>query len=55
MKTLAQELADESERLRRRMVHATRPKRPMTLDEARRLHEAMIASSDLAYEIKNEG
>ncbi len=49
MKTLAEELAEENERLRRRMVHATRPKRPLTMDEARLLHEAMIGSSEFAY------
>lgn len=38
-KTLAEELAHEEELGRRRFVHATRPKGPMSMDEAQRLAE----------------
>ena len=54
MKTLAEELREEGELLRRRVVHATRPKRPLTMDEARKLHEAMIDSSEFQYTIESE-
>lgn len=37
MKTLAEELKQEAERLRRRFIHAARPKRPLSFDEARAL------------------
>jgi hypothetical protein len=40
-KTLAEEMREEAERLRRRFVEFTRPKRPLTMDEARRLHKAI--------------
>jgi len=33
-KTLAEELRDEAELHRRRFIHATRPKRPLSMDEA---------------------
>jgi len=46
MKTLAEELRDDDERLRRRIVHATRPKHPLTMDDAEKLHRAMIESSE---------
>lgn len=45
MKTLAEELAEEEERLRRRMVHATRPRGPLTLEQARDLCERMEKKS----------
>lgn len=41
MKTIAEELREEEERLRRRVVHATRPKGPLTMDQAAELHMAM--------------
>ncbi len=41
--TLAEELKEEDGRLQRRIVHATRPKRPLTLDEAIGLHKATEA------------
>jgi hypothetical protein len=50
-RTLAEELAAENELLRRRLVHFTRPRRQLTLEEARKLHEALIDSTTLAYEI----
>lgn len=34
MKTLAEDLADEAERHRRRFVHHTRKRGPMTMEEA---------------------
>lgn len=37
----ADEMARDAELLRRRFVHHTRPKGPMTLDEARELCEQM--------------
>lgn len=40
-KTLAEDLREEAEQLRRRFVHHTRPKRPLTMNEARALCEAM--------------
>lgn len=39
--TLAEELAAENERLRRRFVHATRPKGLLSMDQARDLAERM--------------
>lgn len=33
-KTLAQALKEEEEALRRRFIHHTRPKRPLTMEEA---------------------
>lgn len=39
--TLADDLAAEGEALRRRMVHATRPKRPLSLNDAIALHKRM--------------
>lgn len=36
-KTLAEALKEEDELLRRRIVHATRPKRPLSLEEAAEL------------------
>jgi hypothetical protein len=53
-KTLAEELAHENELLRRRFVHHTRPMRPLTMDEARKLHEAVIDSSKHAYDPEPE-
>lgn len=41
MKTLAEELKDEEELMRRRFVHATRPKGPLSLEEACALCERM--------------
>jgi len=40
-KTLAQELAEEAELLRRKAVHADRPRRPLSMDEAAKLHQKM--------------
>lgn len=40
-KTLAEELAHETELLRRRFVHHTRPKRPLSLQEAMELCREM--------------
>lgn len=51
MKTLAEELREEEEAARRRFIHHTRPKRPLTLDEAIKLHRALINSSDHDYDI----
>ena len=53
-KTLADELAQENELLRRRLIHHTRPKRPLTMDEAQKLHEAMIDSSTHVYDPEPE-
>lgn len=53
-KTLAEELAIENELLRRRFVYYTRPKRPLTMDEARKLHQAVIDSSKYAYDPEPE-
>lgn len=41
MKTLTEELKDEEELMRRRFVHATRPKGPMSMEEAQALCERM--------------
>lgn len=41
MKTLAEELADENDRLRRRVIHATRPKGPLSMDDAADLSRRM--------------
>lgn len=54
MKTLAQELAEENEALRRRFIHHTRPKRPLTLDEARALQMAVIDSSELVETLNQQ-
>jgi len=43
-KTLADELREEEQRARRRFIHATRPKRPLTLDEARELCERITTA-----------
>ena len=53
-KTLAEEIAEESDRLRRRVIHHSLPKRPLTLDEACKLHEAMIGSSGIVYDITDK-
>ncbi|MDB5616036.1 hypothetical protein [Tardiphaga sp.] len=45
--SLAQSLHEESEALRRRMVHATRPKGPLSMDQAIALHQRMEGSPDL--------
>jgi len=42
-KTLAQELADEADLLRRKVVHATRPRRPLSMDYAAELNRKMEA------------
>lgn len=44
-KTFAQEMREEEERLRRRVVHATRPRHPMSLDEAMELSARMAGTS----------
>jgi hypothetical protein len=46
MKTLAQELEEEQRRLSRRFIHATRPKRPLSLCEAIELSEKMQSEAD---------
>jgi hypothetical protein len=43
--TLADDLRAEGEELRRRFVHATRPKGPMSLDDAIALHRRMEGDS----------
>lgn len=40
-KTLSDELREENDRLQRRFIHHTRPRRPMTMDEALELAERM--------------
>ncbi|CEG08699.1 hypothetical protein BN961_02117 [Afipia felis] len=40
-RTLADDLREEEELARRRFVHATRPKHPMTMEEAMKLAERM--------------
>ncbi len=40
-KTLAESLKEEEEALRRRFVHHTRPKRPLSLEETMELAERM--------------
>lgn len=46
MKTLADELADEAELARRRFIHATRPRGPLTMEQARALCERMEKKDD---------
>jgi hypothetical protein len=41
-RTLADDLREEEELARRRFVHATRPKYPMSMEEAMKLHERML-------------
>ena len=43
--SLAEDLHAEDEHLRRRMVHATRPKGPLSLDDAITLHKRMGGES----------
>jgi len=45
MRTLAEELKHEEELLRRRFVHHTRPKGPLSLKEAMELSERMQGKS----------
>lgn len=40
-KTFAEEYREEEERLRRRFVHATRPRGPMTMEQAAELCRRM--------------
>ena len=40
-KTLAQELREEDEALQRRFIHHTRPKGPLSMEEAQALCERM--------------
>lgn len=51
-KTLAEELAAEEELARRRFVHHTRPKGPLSLDEARKLCERMDGANGESTEGK---
>lgn len=37
MKTLAEEMREEADRLRRRFIHATRPRCPLSLEDAIKL------------------
>lgn len=48
MKSLADELREENELMRRRFVHATRPKHPLNLQEAMELCQRMETSIDRA-------
>lgn len=43
-KTLADDLRAEEQRARRRFIHATRPRRPLTMDEARELCERIATA-----------
>lgn len=54
-KTLAEELAEEGERLRRRVVHATRPKRPMTMEEAIDLSRRMSGADGEPAQERKDG
>lgn len=45
-KALAEELKAEEERLRRRFVHHTRPRDPLTLKEAIELSERMAGKPE---------
>lgn len=40
-KTIAEEMARDADLLRRRFIHATRPKRPLSLKEAIELSDKM--------------
>lgn len=45
-KTLAEDLREEAEQLRRRFVHHTRPKGQLTLEQARKLAEEIAECPD---------
>ncbi len=45
VRTMAQAIKDEEELLRRRVVHATRPKGPLTMEEAAALARRMTGES----------
>jgi hypothetical protein len=46
-RSFAEELAREGDLLRRRFVHHTRPKGPLTLEQAKALCERMGEATDL--------
>lgn len=54
MKTLAQEILEENERLRCRFIHHTRRHQNLTMDEAMKLQQALIDSSEFVENIKSE-
>lgn len=45
-KTFADELREENERLRRRFIYHTRPRRLLSIDEARELAERVADTSE---------
>ena len=52
--TLADEMKKENDLLTQRFIHHTRPKHPLSMEEAKLLHQALINSSTLQYSIEEK-